>query len=288
MPPADNHVTTVFLVAVAQKIAALKFKLNADALPVSADGFAQGFAVGKRRLQVKDDKAEPSREHAKDKDHAGFIHRLMHKFRQQNGPAVKRAVMEDGPFADAFAPEGADGFTGFCCVRGMGCGQAEHVLPVGFDFGFAGEAAEGFRDAGPSAIAGLKRRDAETSVAAVFMHAGNFLQFARDGGPVQQQGRLRLIEAGAVDLQPGSGEGFGESAKVFVEDRFGDAGKTEIAQVGIAFELSGALLDGFDDFFLSHWSFLAKRKSHPGVGGKICLPRINADGRGLNAWISKS
>ena len=232
MPPADNHVATIFLVAMFEKAAAFKFKFNAHALPLSADGFSEGFTVWECRLNMKHNETEPPRKHAENKDDAKFVHRLMREFRKQDGAAVNRAITKYRTFADTLERAG---FWLCWCDDRLGFAKREYILPFGFDFGFMDEVVKGFRNACPPAVASLKGHDAEASGAAVFMDAGNFLELACDGSPVQQQGRFRLAESGSGNLQACGDESFGEPTETLVQDLFRDANSTQVAQVGVAF-----------------------------------------------------
>ena len=131
MPPADDHVTAVFSVAMLQEIAALKFKLNADTLPHTAGDFEHGFAIREFGLDTKNDEPELAGQHAEDEDHTQLIHRLVGHFRQHHGTSIDRAVAMDGAFADARADEG---FCGLALVRDFGVTELEHVLPVALEF----------------------------------------------------------------------------------------------------------------------------------------------------------
>lgn len=63
MTPADGHVTAVFSVAMSEEVAALKFKLNADALPHAAGDFEHSFAIREFGLDAKNNEPEPPRQH---------------------------------------------------------------------------------------------------------------------------------------------------------------------------------------------------------------------------------
>src|SRR5206468_12515278 len=129
MPPADDHVTAIFFVAMPEEVATFKFKLNADALPHAAGDLEHGFAVGKIGLNAKNDEAEPPRQHAENKDHAQLVYRFVRHFRQHHGAAIDRTIAVNGAFADTRADES---FCGFTLVRDFGVAQLEHVLPVAF------------------------------------------------------------------------------------------------------------------------------------------------------------
>ena len=257
--PADDHVTAVFSVAMPEEVAAFKFKLNADALPHAAGDFEHGFAVGKVRLDAQDDKAEPSRKHSKNEDHAQLIHRFMRHFRQHHGPTINRAIAVNGALADARADEGP---AGFALVRDFGVTELEHVLPVALEFGLAREFAESFRDARPMAVAGVKRHVAETAGAFIFMHAGNLAELAGNGGPVEQQSGFGQAKAGPGGFQSGGSQGASQAAKAFVNDLLRDSAKqAEIAEAGVAAKFLGGKTDGFEDLWLGHGDARSGRQS---------------------------
>src|SRR5215831_5094440 len=108
--PADDHVAAVFSVAMPEDIAALKFKLNADALPHAARHLKHSFAVRKLRLNAMYNKAKPTAQHAKDEDHTQLIHRFVRHFRKHHGTAIDRTIAMNGAFADAWADEGPCAF----------------------------------------------------------------------------------------------------------------------------------------------------------------------------------
>jgi hypothetical protein len=131
MPPADDHVTAIFFVAMLEEVAAFKFKLNADALPHAAGDLKHGFAIRELGLDTKNDEAEPPRQHAEDEDHAEFVYRLMGHFRQHHGTAINRPVAVNGAFTDTRTDES---FCGLALVRDFGVTELEHVLPIALKF----------------------------------------------------------------------------------------------------------------------------------------------------------
>lgn len=132
-----------------EEVAALKFKLNADALPHAAGHLEHGFAIREIGLDAENDEAEPPRQHAKNKDHAKLVYRLVREFGQQQRASVGRVVAVNGAFADARVDEG---LCGLALIRDFGVTELEHILPVALEFCLSREPAEGFRDARPVAV----------------------------------------------------------------------------------------------------------------------------------------
>ena len=92
--PADDHVATFRVMAMPVEVAALIFKLNADALPLSRLDFIHGFAVREALLKSEHAEAEAMREHAEVENHAEFVHRLVVHAFEFHGRPSHRTVTE--------------------------------------------------------------------------------------------------------------------------------------------------------------------------------------------------
>ena len=92
MTPADDEVASLRMMAMPVEVAALIFKLNADALPLAGTDFIHGFAVREILLKGEDAEAEAMRKHAKEENHPEFIHRLEGDTLEVNRRASQGAI----------------------------------------------------------------------------------------------------------------------------------------------------------------------------------------------------
>ena len=76
------------------EIAALKFKLDVDALPALGADLTLGLAVGEAKLDGFNDVAEFLGNHAEKKQDALFIDRFMAQATKVNGIAVGGAILQ--------------------------------------------------------------------------------------------------------------------------------------------------------------------------------------------------
>ena len=96
MPPADDDVAAVGVMAVAVEVAALKFKFDADALPYAGPDFIHGFAVREILLNTENAEAKPAREHAEGEDHAELVYWRVSQRVEFKRRAGKRSIRKTG------------------------------------------------------------------------------------------------------------------------------------------------------------------------------------------------
>jgi hypothetical protein len=92
--PADDDVAAGEGVAVAEEIAALKFKFEVDALPAFGTDLALGFAVGEAGLHGFDGVAEFLGDHAEEEDDALFVDRFVAEAAEVHRMAVDGAAAQ--------------------------------------------------------------------------------------------------------------------------------------------------------------------------------------------------
>src|SRR5262249_44879455 len=90
--PADDYVAAGEGVAVVAEVAAFEFEFDVDALPAMGSDLALGFAIGEGGLDGFDDVAEFPSDHAKEKDDALFVDRLVTKATKIHGATVACAI----------------------------------------------------------------------------------------------------------------------------------------------------------------------------------------------------
>ncbi len=92
VPPTDDYVATACRVAVVAEIPALKFKLDAHALPSFGSYLPHGLAVGKSSLNRLDHVAEFFGEHPKEKYDALLVDWFLAQPAEAGGIAIGSAI----------------------------------------------------------------------------------------------------------------------------------------------------------------------------------------------------